>query len=233
MTVQEYQDLTGVTISTSRESVVYAQITRTQSILETLLGFTLDPELVDENEYTEIGKSNVDCPCALANCGGVEVGTLAPADDVEFAYRLYTYHARDRYLAIDPATAVHAIKLVKDGVTFRTLDPDEYRLDFKRGIVRFIEQCNLWCACRFECTCVQLAVDADWVWPDAIPVDLQMVWADMVTYYADNKHDIKRETLGPHTYERFDREKPEDMSVNMQIIKRYAGPNGTATRMPL
>ncbi len=76
---------------------------------------------------------------------------------------------------------------------------------------------------------MQLAVDADWVWPDAsdIPADLLDVWAEMTTYYADQKRDIKSEVLGSHRYEKFDKEEPETFDYNQAIIKRYAGPLGS------
>ncbi len=234
MNFQEYQDLTGLTIPASREAAIYAQIRRTQAMLETMIGYTLDQDLTDENQYTEVGKTTVECPCAWLNCGGVDVGTLTPPDPVVYAYRMYTYNPRDKFLAIDPATAINSVKLVNNGVTFRTMDPDEYRLDFKRGLVKYLEQCNKWCLCKNNCTCVQLAVDADWVWPDTatIPMDLQVVWADMVTYYSDPKRDVKLEVLATHKYEKFDRLKPEELPANLAIIQRYVGPNGSMYRNP-
>lgn len=236
MDVQQYIELTGVSVATNRQQFVYSQIQYTQAILEDLLGYTLNPELVEDNEYTETGKLDDTCPCA---CGDVDEESLEDPDPVIFAYRLYTYHSRDKYLAMDPCTSVHAVKLVKDGVTYRTLDSDEYRVDYKRGIVKFVEQCDIWCRCRLDCDCVQLAVDADWLWPEdedgnaTFPADLLNIWAQMVTYYSDLKRDVRSETLGPHSYTRFDRQKPEELSANFNIIKRYAGPNGTAIRMPV
>lgn len=212
---------------------MYAQISKAQLLLEEILGYTLDSDLVDLNEYEETGKLDDACPCV---CGDVDEESLEPADDVVFAYRMFSYRSCDKYFSIDPCTAVHAVKLVKNGVTYKTLEPEEYRPHLKRGLIKYLEQCACWCSCKTECDCVQLAVDADWVWPadadgnSTVPADLLLLWADMVTYYSDLKRDIKRETLGPHTYEKFDRQKPEEMAVNMSIIQRYAGPNGTAYR---
>lgn len=230
MTVEEYKNLTGITVSASREKLVYAQIQRTQAILENMLGYSLEFDLLDLNEYEEEGQLDDTCPCSCTDTDP----DLDPADAVVFAYRLFPYNAKDRYLSIDPASSIHAVKLVKNGVTYKTLDEDDYRLDSKRGIIKFLEQCDRWCSCKLVCDCVQLAVDATWLWPeDEMPIDLQTVWADMVTYYADGKKDVRSETLGPHSYTKFDRQKPETISENMAVIQRYAGPNGTASRMPI
>lgn len=230
MTVQDYQNLTGLTVSVNREKLIYAQIQRTQAVLENMLGYSLDFDLLDLNEYEEEGKLDDTCPCSCSDADP----DLEPADAVVFAYRMFPYHAKDKYLSIDPASSIHAVKLVKNGVTYRTLEEDDYRLNSKRGIIKFLEQCDRWCACKLECNCVQLAVDATWLWPeDEMPIDLQTVWADMVTFYADMKRDVRSETLGPHSYTKFDRQKPETLTENMAVIQRYAGPNGTAGRMPI
>lgn len=235
MNIQDYESLTGITVSAAREGLITAKIAYAQSLLEQMLGFTLTSASVDDNQYTETGRLDDTCPCS---CNTVDEESLLDPDAVVFAYRLYTYHAKDEFLAIDPATAVHAVKLVKNGVTYRTMEEEDYRPHYENGIIKFIEQCDLWCGCKIDCDCVQLAVDADWLWEDVngettIPYELRAVWADMVTYYADNKKDYKSQSLGPHSWTRFDNTPVQLISTNLDIIKRYAGPNGTAGRMPL
>jgi len=223
MTIQEYQDLTGLTVASSNIALVTAQINRTRRILERLLGYTLNSADRLDNEYTETGKTQSDCPCPE----DVDLSNLQAPDAVVYGYRLFTYHKQDRFLAIDPATAVAKVKLVKDGVTYRTLDADDYRLQWKNGIVKFLEQTECWCLCNnCECNNVQLAVDANWIDTDDYE-DLQLIWADMVTYYADPKFDIKSETLGSHSYTRFDTPAPETDSVSVAILRKYVGPNGS------
>jgi hypothetical protein len=213
MTVQEWEQLTGKTATSNTA----AMIAKAQAVLETLLGYTLGES---ENEYVEIGKTAQTCPCP-----NIDMDNLEDPDEVQGDYRLFPYHKEDKYLAIDPATEVYAVKLVKDGLTFKTLT--DIRFNHKGGVIQFIEQCET-CTCDFkeECFCVQLAVDADWTVPDP----LLHVWADMVTFYSNDKQDIKSETLGPHSYTKFDR-LPEDKFKS--IIQKYAGPNGTAYQMPV
>jgi len=117
--------------------------------------------------------------------------------------------------------------LVKDDVTYKTLEDYEYRADVKRGVITFLEQSNTWCSCVSDnCNFVQLAVDAAWI-GNPIPPELEQVWAEMVTYYSDTKRGLKSETMGPHSYSRFEKLSPERENHNHATIKRYAGPNGS------
>lgn len=229
MNIEQYQDLTGLTIPTARQNVVNSQLERTQRILETMLGFTLNTTLVNENQYTETGQTTTECPCPST----VDFTALDDPDAVVTAYRMYDYNIKDLFLFIDPVSAVNAVKLVKDGVTFRTLETTDYRLNYKQGIVKYLEQIECWCSCS-NCCCaqMQLAVDADWLWDGSddypIPNDLLQVWADMVTYYSDPRRGVKSQTLGTHSYSKFADTKPETEEQNLNVIKKYAGPNGSA-----
>lgn len=226
MTIEQYQTLTGETVAAGDLARVTAQIARARKTLENLLGYTLVTGDVLDNQYTEIGKTTTTCPCP----DGVDMDNLEPPDAVMYAYRLFSYNKKDQFLYIDPATAVNKVKLVKDGVTYKTIDPSDYRLVWKNGIVKYLDQQGCWCPCFNSCVCcenVQLAVDADWV-DVGIEDDIMYIWADMITYYADPKTDIKSETLGPHSYTRFDAdEAPETLDYNLAVLKKYVGPNGS------
>lgn len=219
MNITEYQELSGINVASKDVDRVTATISKTQKILEGMLGYSLDTR--DTNEYDEIGKTITECPC------DIDLNNLSAPDSVEFAYRLFTYREDDKYLFIDPATVIYAVKLVKDGVTVKTLDSDDYRAHFKNGLVRFIERRKLWC--DVECELVQLAVDAEWAFEE-VPVDLLYIWADMITYYSDLNKDIKSQVLGTHSYTKFDNREPENKSQSLSIIKKYVGPNGSLNR---
>lgn len=229
MNLEIYQKLTGVTVPESQQTAIKAQINRTRSILEDMLGFTLCADEVNKNLYNEEGKTALECACP-----DVDTEDLQDPDEVEYAYRLYSYNDKDRFFHVDPFTELYKVKLVHDGVTVKTFDADETRVNYGRfGLAKYIEACRD-CLC-FElacgCTdCVQLAVDAKWLWEDCLPKDLKFVWAEMVTYYNDCKKDVKSETVGSHSYTKFDRRFPENEPANLSIIKRYAGPYGSVTR---
>ncbi len=229
MDLDKYQELAGVTVAEARQVLVTATIGRTQSILESMLGFTLTPEDVSDNQYAELGKTATDCPCPDT----VDVDDLLDADAVDFAYRLFNYNIKDKLLSIDPCTDVEAVKLVKDGITFYTLDSDDYIVHYKNGIAKYIELCDRCFSCAVSCECTQMAVDATWVWDDAddIPNDLLYVWSDMVTYYSDPKLGVRKETLGPHSYTIDEVEVPEAIKTNLAVIKKYSGPNGSLHRV--
>lgn len=219
MNITEYQELSGISVVSKDVDRVTATISKTQKILEGMLGYSLDTR--DTNEYNEIGKTITECPC------DINLDNLSAPDSVEFAYRLFTYREDDKYLFIDPATVIYAVKLVKDGVTVKTLDPDDYRAHFKNGLVKFIERRKLWC--DVECEFVQLAVDAEWAFEE-VPDDLSYIWADMITYYSDLNKDIKSQVLGTHSYTKFDSKEPESKIQSLSIIKKYVGPNGSLNR---
>lgn len=230
MNLAEFESLTGITVPTSKQARVTAVLAKTQRILEDMLGFTLDTaaETVNENQYTETGKTPTDCPCPSSSA------TLLDPDEVVSAYRLFSYNVNDKNLLIDPASEVYKVKLVKDGVTYKTLDPDDYRLNYKNGIIKFIEQIECFCTttCCTICEFAQLAVDADWLWSDSIPDDLLDVQAEMTEYYSSANRDLKSETLGSHSYTKADTTPPELRDRNLKIIQKYAGPNGSLRRNP-
>jgi hypothetical protein len=235
MDLSKYQELTGITVSASRAVYVQAQINRSIAMLETLLGFTLDPENVDTNLYNEVGKARTECACP-----SVDTEDLDDPDEVIGAYRMFPYNTLDQFLHVDPFTKLHAVKLVfvkqgasGDGVTLRTFNDERVRVHQGRdGIAKYIELCRD-CFCDCGCDgCVQLAVDADWLWEGELPNDLLYVLADMVTYYSDQKRNVKSESITTHSYTKFDRVAPETEPQNLAVIQRYAGPLGSATVMP-
>jgi hypothetical protein len=234
MSLDEYITLTGLTISSSRQNQVTAQLARCQSILESLVGFTLDTTLVMQNLYNEVGKT----PFGLS-CPGVDTENLLPPDEVIGAYRLYPFNEEDSYIALDPFKTIHAVKLVHGSVTVLTFSAGHYRPEVGRlGLAKYVELLPLWyryfdvlwfqrawplCSCRVSW---QLAVDADWLWPDEIPGDLAYVLADMVTYYANPKRELKSQTVGAHSFTQT-LTVPQDRPENLAILRRYAGPFGS------
>lgn len=238
MTLSEYEALVGITVPVADQAKVTATIARTQTMLESLLGFTLDPTKVDENLYNELGKTVQDCFCP-----SVSLENLQDPDAVVGAYRLYRYNDLDKYFHIDPFSRVNAVKLVfikegtgTNGITIKTFDWDDIRIQYGRdNIGRFIEYCQD-CLCDCKCDdCVQLAVDAEWLWTEGnIPADLNYVWSDMITFYSDtNSEDIKSESIDTHSYTRADNTPPEQRPRNLAILRKYAGPYGSVAVMPV
>ena len=227
MNISQYQTLMGLTVPASQTTRITAMLARATTELESLLGYTLDESLVETNHYTEIGKTTSDYSC----CTDIDEDSLADPDAVIGAYRLFPYNRNDKYLMIDPASAVHKVKLVKDGITFSTLDESDYRLHYENGFIKMIQRCDRcdWCICNTECANVQLAVDADWLWPDEddIPNELLYLLADMVDYYSDDKSNIKSETLATHSWTKFSSGDPKTSVSIKRILNKYAGGNSS------
>ena len=239
MDLSRYEQLTGKKVSSGRASIVQAQINRCQSMLETMLGFTLNPELASTNLYNELGKTSDDCACPSV---AINEENLADPDTVQGGYRLFPYNNLDKFLHVDPYSKVYKVKLVyvraggaNEGITLKEFDTDQVRQQIGRdGIGKYLEVCrNCWCECDCD-GCVQLAVDAEWLWttPEEIPDELFYVLCDMVDYYSDAKRNIKSESITTHSYTKFDNTPPQSLPDNLAVIKKYAGPNGTATVMP-
>lgn len=228
MELSEYQSLTGITVSDANTANVVAQLSRAQSMLETMLGFTLDPGSVDTNLYNETGKSQLEC-----SCSNVDTENLDDPDPVVYAYRLYTYNEKDRRFSVDPFTTLHKVKLVKDDVTIKTYEADDIRVHYGAdGWAKYIELCETCFVCKCLCrNCVQVAVDATWLWEDGLPTDLKYVLAEMATYLSDQKRGIKSEAIGPHSYTKFGNVAPETEPQNLSVIQKYAGPHGSARRV--
>lgn len=225
MDIKKYTQLTGKTVSTSEEAVLNATIRRTKAMLETLLGFTLNPS----NLYNELGKAQTDCACPE-----VDTLNLLPADEAEGVYKLFRFNKNDRYYHIDPFKNVYKVKLVyvkNEGefITLKTLD--NIKPQFGRdGIGKYIEKC-LDCECDCDCkNCVQIAVDADWI--DCLPDDLNYLWTDMIDYQIDCNKDLKSSSLNGHSWTKADTRPPEELPHNVLILKRYAGPYGLVAVMP-
>lgn len=231
MDLTTYETLTGINVPSSQETRITAVITRCQKTLESSLGFTLDESLVDVNQYVELGKTKTECLLP----DEIDVTNLDAPDTVIYAYRIFDYNKNDKYLAIDPATSINSVKLVIGDVTVKTLvEFEDYTVNYENGLIRYLEKVE--CLCSQLCCCtenVQLAVDAEWVWQDEddIPTELLYLLCDMVTYYSDIKNNIKSESLGPHSYTKFDNVSPELQSKNVVIINKYSGPHSTLKRV--
>lgn len=233
MDIAKYQELTGTTVPTSDQALVTAQIKRTRTMLETILGYPLCSDS-QENLYNELGKTSSPC-----DCPDVADADLEAPDEVNVAYRLYSYNEKDEFFHVDPFTTLYKVKLVyvrpgeeDNGITLWTFDTNKTRVNIGRGgwskyIEHVPDSCG-WCWCECQ-ECVQLAVDADWL--SKVPRDLLYVWADMVTYYTGCKKDVKSESIQGHSYTKFDRILPEEEAQNAAILQRYAGPYGSITKL--
>ena len=82
---------------------------------------------------------------------------------------------------------------------------------------------------------LQVAVSADWLGmeEDGQPDDLLSVWADLVTYLSDKTRNLKSENRGTRSYTKTETRSPLDDPANQAILAKYAGPRGTAGRLPV
>jgi len=230
----KYTTLTGLSVSTSDEAAFNAQVRRTKSKLESMLGFTLSPNSL--NLYNELGKTTSECECP-----DVDTSNLIEPDEVNGSYRLFKYNKADKYIFTDPFVTLYSVKLVvvrpidgNNGITLKTFDSSDVTISVgQNGISKYIENCmSDLCGCQCA-SCMQIAVDADWLTDECLPEDLLYIWADMITHELDCKKNIKSESIGGHSYTKAETTSPFEDNTNLSILKKYAGPNGSLSKMPV
>lgn len=236
-----FTNLTGITLSSSQQSRFTSVSDLAAERLEELLGWPLDPCDWDD-QYIEIGKTRSE----WWSYPDVDTSDLDAPDEVEGATRLYTWNPNDPYLFIDPAVTIHAVKVVKNGVTYKTFDPNDYSLRLVNGretfgkYIQFSDAlCGWWGPIwdrdpivsllasqrRADGDYVQIAVDADWAF-DELPGALKDAWAGFVNYRFDLKRDVKSESMLSHSYTKATHVDPEVTYAS--VLKKYVGPKGTA-----
>jgi hypothetical protein len=221
-----------------QRAFVTANIKKAQFMIENALGFTLDAEKAAQNLYTETGQA----PDDSWICGGSDADLLPADDEPDEAYRLfaqgeplspYQFGALTR---IDPCTSISKIKLVHGTVSVHTFTTSELALrSGPNGYGRLVDLAVIFpnpyrCGHR-----LQVAVSADWlgVDDDQLPDDLMSVWADVATWLSDKTRNIKSENRGTRSYTKAETKSPLEDPVNKSILDSYAGPRGTAGRVPV
>lgn len=238
--------LTGTQLGSIDSDRFYSVLAVATAELEKQLGYPLDPSDWS-NLYIETGKTQDEsCPDVVT-----DDTDLDDPDEVEGAYRLYSYTPTDRFLHIDPALAIHKVKLVNDGITYKTFDDDDSDNEFmvkwenaNPQITQYLDLSQsqwpqqLW-PCWKRLGAYQLAVDADWAWEVeeeagegspavyGIPQDLMSVLAHMTAdaFRGHDEADVQSESRGTHSYTKYDK---QTTAERYPILKEYAGPNGLA-----
>lgn len=237
MDLDTYTELTGNVVDPEDIVAVTAQIRQCKSILEGMLGYTLDKKKAGINQYFEKGIAKVQCPFRglISDLSNLE---LDPPDDVIGSYRLFPYNKSDKLFEVDPFTKLYKVKLVflqsgdidDNGITHKVFSDGKIRIHKTGNVSKYIERCNE-CICTCNCdNCVQLAIDADWLNESCLPEELMYVWAEMVENYVDPSRDILEETLGTHRYKRAESKPVETLDETLKIISKYAGPNGSVNQ---
>lgn len=239
MDISKYEELRGIIVEDSDKPLITAQIRRTKTILESMLGYSLDKKKAGINQYEEKGKVTTDCifngPVIFWEIDDLH---LSAPDEVEGSYRIFPYNQNDQYFAVDPYTTLYKVKLVfikageePNGVTHKTFKDSKIGVYRSGSIAKYIERYRDWCC---TCSCdisAQLAVDADWLNEECLPDSLLYIWSDMVEYYSDEKRNVKSETLSTHSYTKETVPKPEELPESIKIITKYAGPHGSVNNI--
>lgn len=245
MTIQDYQALTGVTVSDEDTNRVKAVIRRCEAKLGGLLGYSLSKQ----KTWTELGKVQFDghVPFPSLPVSDDVKDNLLPADESTGDYQLFNFDELDKHLKINPAKEVYRAKLVlpvseDEFITITDLENVTPYLN-GAGLVTAITRYHTWFTWAWYSALtlprragLMLAVEADYVNLCDLNEyeDIAYLLSDMVTYYSDPNYSllgvVKSETVDSHSYSRAstgqtpDSMAPEGQASAKQIIAKYAGP---------
>jgi hypothetical protein len=236
--LSEYIEIAGADVKDSQRAFVTANIAKARFQLESALGFPLTAEKAGQNLYTETGQA----PDDNWICGGSDADLLPADDEPDEKYRLFTADeplnefSLTALTRIDPATAISKVKLVHGTVNVHTFTTSELALlSNANGYGRLVDLAVIFPnpgRCHHR---LQVAVSADWLGTgdDGLPDDLLSVWADLVTFLSDRTRNIKSENRGTRSYTKTESKSPLDDPASRAILESYAGPRGTAGRLPV
>jgi hypothetical protein len=230
--LSEYIEISGLAVKDSQRAFVTANIKKAQFMIESALGFTLDAEKAAQNLYTETGKA----PSDSWICGGSDADLLSPDVEPDEVYRVFSEaYPLSSATRVDPYTAISKIKLVQGSVGVHTFEADEFAtLVGPDGYGRQVDLNAIFYhpSCHHR---LQVAVSAEWLGmeEDGQPDDLLSVWADLVTFLSDKTRNLKSENRGTRSYTKTETRSPLDDPFNRAILAKYAGPRGTAGRLPV
>lgn len=210
--IATFQDITGLELTEDDQIRMFNRAnSRASRLLTKYLGW--DPNY--RETYSEVGISSNPGTCPteeqlrLWQSNPAEYHYFDPAEPTVGQVKLFPYYPEDANYFIDPAIAVHSVKIVKivsgsswEFMTVRKLSPDDFNqktnINFLMDhspIIRYVEICkaptDLPCTCDQQNPCYMLAVDADWV--RTLPEDLLYLLADLIILYMQNQPSLDRE----------------------------------------
>ena len=104
MTIQDYEKLTGITVSDSDQNRINAAIRKSEVKLEGLLGYSLSKQ----KKWTELGKVQFSglVPFPSLPVSDQVLDNLSAADDQTGDIQLFKFDELDTHIRINPAKEV-------------------------------------------------------------------------------------------------------------------------------
>lgn len=245
MTIAEYEELTGITVSAGETNRVKAAIRKAEVKLGSLLGYSLSKQ----KEWTDLGNVQFDgyVPFPSLPISEEKLNNLKEPDEVIGGYQLFNFDELDTHIRINPAKEVYRAKIVlpvneDEFITIHNLENVTPYLN-NSGLVVALSRYSFWYTWGWwnsislrDRANLMIAVDARFVnvcdankYPE-----LAYLLADMVTYYSDPNYsimgNIRSESIDSHSYSRAstgktpDESAPEGQLEARKIVQKYAGP---------
>ena len=201
MTIAEYQELTGITVSTADETRVKAAIRKSEVRLGTLLGYSL----TGQQKWTELGKVRYNgfIPFPSLPVSEEALSNLTEADEQTGDIQLFNFDELDKHIRINPAKEAYRAKIVlpvnrDEFITIYDMENATPYLN-SASLVVALTRYSEWFTWTWwnsllwaDKQTLMIAVDANYVnvcdanrYPE-----LAYLLADMVTYYSDPSYSI-------------------------------------------
>jgi len=257
VTIEQYEQLTGNTVSDEDENMVLAAIARAIVELESALGYSLTPQT---NIYSELGKTHYNGYSFGQTLPVPQnvIDNLLPADEPIGDLMVFPLELKDKFALVQPFDTAYRAKLVLvlDDESFITLDDlhgavPQYN---GNGWGKWIEiDVPGW---SYDPTVIAtfttlfadghpkqikfaLALDADYHDVMSDPA-IQYLIADMVDYRLDSNNsaamgNITSESVDGHSWSKTDKPvTPISSSDHVATVALYAGPKGAKrNRVPV
>lgn len=245
MTIQEYQALTGNTVSDADATRMKAVLRRAETKLGSLLGYSLSRP----KRWTELGRVRYDgqVPFPSLPLSDAVLDNLLPASEQQGDIQLFNFDSLDTHIRINPAKEVYSVRLVypvseDEFVSVQDLGGFQPYLN-DAGLVTAVTRQMNWFSWSWwdglalrDRSNLLIAVDANFVnvcdannYPD-----IAYLLADMIDYYSDPNYsvmgNIRSESMDSHSYSRApvgkdaDSSAPQGQPEAKKIIGKYAGP---------
>ena len=257
MTIEQYEELTGQTVSDEDENMVLAAIARATVELESALGYSLTPQT---NIYSELGKTQYNgfSIGKLLPVPQDAIDNLLPADEPIGDVLVFPLELKDKFALVQPFDTAYRAKVVLVTGTdeFITLVDLEGAIPqyMGNGWGKWVEFdipgwsvdpnafanfLTLYQVGHPKQAKLGLAIDADYHDVASEPA-IQYLIADMVQYRLDDNNsvangNIKSESVDGHSWSKADKAvTPIDSDDHKSTVSLFAGPLGSKrNRVPV
>ena len=240
--IQRYAEYKGLEFTEETIATYTPLLQRAISLMETKLGFPLDPEKRPTIDIAGVSKHG--CDCRMEN---IDSESLDPAPEITGSLTMAPFDKRMQNQRVNPFASIYNVYVAKrvegTGEVVVLQEATNYQPIIRsNGFGNYIKGCqNNHCAvvCGDTCKdCVSLLIDGDWLSLDNLPDELIFMLFDVMDWLEDGgftNTGVTSESVDGHSVSYGDWAKvhgytPYDDPSNALILARYLGAFGDISR---